>query len=245
MPGRALVLVHDPAPDRRDRIPGALLPAFSSRDIEHDVACFTTGQDRVPDSVEYGLLVIMGSEASAYDDRVDWLLPEREFVASALSRGLPALGICFGGQLLARVLGGTVARAPRGEFGYSTVTTNDSELVPSGPWLQFHADAFVPPEGTELAQNTIGSQAFLAGCALGVQFHPETTSDSFAAWEERWRAVGKRQRVDLDAIRSQVARNEEATIRQCDQLVGTFISRYTDLRTARPDPSAGTAEDRR
>lgn len=230
MATRALTLVHDPAPDRRERILGALLPAFAAREIKHDVLCLTTGEEAIPDLADYDLLVVMGSEASAYDDSVVWLAAESELVSSALDMGLPTLGICFGSQLLARVSGGTVARAPRGEFGYTSVATIDGELIPSGPWMQFHGDAFVPPKGTELARNDACSQAFLVGSALGVQFHPETTVDSFAAWEERWQAVGKASRHDLDDIRAQVARHEESTMRRCDQLLHTFVSRYVVSR---------------
>lgn len=232
MATRALVLVHDPADGRRDRIPGALIPALAARDIVHDVTSFVDGRDPAPVLGGYDLVVVMGSHEAADDDRVPWLAPELAFVTAALDRGCPVLGICFGGQLLARALHGTVTRAARPERGFTTVESDDPELVRPGPWMQLHADSFTPPPGArEIARNASGAQAFLAGKALGLQFHPEITVDSFESWIERWAATGNLPHngaggLDVDALRSDVARHESDSVRACDHLVGTFCSRY-------------------
>jgi GMP synthase (glutamine-hydrolysing) len=231
MSQRALVLVHDPAADRRDRIPGALAPALAARDVEPDVVSLVGGTERRPGLDGYDLVVVMGSHESVYDRTVPWLADERALVAAALTRGLPVLGICFGAQLLAQCLGGTVARAARPEIGFTAVESDDPDLVPRGPWMQFHGDSFTPPPTvTEIARNGSGSQAFVAGTALGVQFHPEITLDSFDSWVERWTADGEPPGnavggVDLDTLRRDVARNEQHSVRLCDRLVGTFCAR--------------------
>ncbi|MDQ0381571.1 type 1 glutamine amidotransferase [Amycolatopsis thermophila] len=226
MTTRALVLVHDPAADRRERIPGALLPALSTRSVKHEIISFV-GAESEPDLRDYDLLVVMGSRESAYDDTVPWLPRELAFVGAAVDHGLPVLGICFGGQLLARHLGGSVGPAAVPEFGFTTVGTSDPDLVARGPWMQFHGDAFVPPVGTEIARNASGSQAFLAGKVLGVQFHPEITRDSFDSWIERWDAEGDTPAgaVDVAALRAAVARHERRSALLCDRLVGTFLER--------------------
>jgi GMP synthase-like glutamine amidotransferase len=230
MTTRALVLVHDPAARRRERIPGALVPALSRRDIKHDVMSFVTGREAEPDIRDYELLVVMGSRESAYDDSVRWLGRELAFVGSAIRCGLPVLGICFGAQLLARHLGGTVQPAVRGEHGYTAVETDDSQVVPGGPWMQFHSDSFVPPAGTEIARNAVGSQAFADGKVLGVQFHPEVTADSFDSWLERRAAEGEAPAggpdLDLRAPRAAVARHERDGVILCDRLIGTFCARH-------------------
>jgi GMP synthase-like glutamine amidotransferase len=228
MAGRALVLVHDPAPARRERIPGALIPALSTRDIKHDVVSLVREQEAEPDLRDYDLLVVLGSKEAAYDDTLPWLARELAFVGSAVDRGLPVLGICFGAQLLARHLGGTVGPAARGEFGFTAVETSAPELVPPGPWLQFHGDAFVPPPGTEIARNDAGSQAFLAGKVLGVQFHPEITVDSFDSWLERWAAEGNPPGAGALAVRAAVARHERSSSLLCDRLVGAFCARVLE-----------------
>jgi GMP synthase-like glutamine amidotransferase len=231
MATRALVLVHDPDEGRRDRLPGALLPALAARDIKHEVSCFVGGREPEPDLDLVDLVVVLGSHESVNDRRVSWLAAEIAFVTSAVARGLPVLGICFGGQLLARSLNGIVSRADRPETGFTTVESADPELVPPGPWMQLHSDSFTtPPSAAEIARNASGVQAFVAGKVLGVQFHPETTLDSFDSWIDRWTATGDLPedaagRLDVEALRSDVARNEQHTVRLCDQLVGTFCAR--------------------
>lgn len=232
MPSRALVLVHDPAKSRRDRIPGALRPALQRRDIEPHVVSFVGGLRSEPDLETYDLLVVMGSHESAIDPRVPWLADELCFVTTAVERKVPTIGICFGGQLLARVLNGKVVRSPCPERGISFVESTDPDLIRRGPWMQLHADVFtVPPGATEVAHNASGSQGFVAGNALGVQFHPETTVDSFDSWTERWAATGASPDtgdggLDADALRREIQHHEEDSVRACDQLVGAFCARH-------------------
>jgi GMP synthase (glutamine-hydrolysing) len=98
--------------------------------------------------------------------------------------------------------------------------------------MQLHSDTFTPPPGaTEIARNASGSQAFVAGRVLGVQFHPEITVDSFESWVERWATEGALPQsegngLDIDALRRAIARHEKHSIRACDQLVGTFCARH-------------------
>ena len=228
---RALVLVHDPVKGRRDRILGALIPALEARGIKREVASFVDGREPAPVLDGCDLVVVMGSQEAVYDQRVSWLADEAAFVTSVAERGIPALGICFGGQLLARILGGTVAPAARAEHGFTAVESDDAELVPRGPWMQLHSDCFTPPPGaTEIARSASGAQAFVAGNVLGVQFHPEVTLDSFDSWVDGWTTgdVPDHGACDLniDALRREVARNEDHSSRICDQLIGTFCARY-------------------
>ncbi|WP_329240324.1 type 1 glutamine amidotransferase [Actinoallomurus sp. NBC_01490] len=228
MATRALVLVHDPAESRLHRIPGALIPALARRDIEHDVASFVAGHGPEPGLDGYDLLVVMGAGKSVYDQSVPWIADELAFVGSAVERELPVLGICFGGQLLAQCLNGTVTRAARSEIGFTLVDSDDPDLIPCGPWMQFHADSFTPPPAArEIARNAAGSQAFVVGRALGVQFHPEITLDSFSSWTERWTADGESLgNLDIDALRHEVAHHERRSVSICDQLVGAFCARH-------------------
>jgi GMP synthase-like glutamine amidotransferase len=144
---------------------------------------------------EVDLIVVLGSEWSVYSDTVEGHVQrERAFVASAVDAGVPVLGICFGAQLLAAALGGDVAPAGCTELGWLDVQPVEGRLdgrgpgrrhiaIEPGPWFQFHGDTFtVPPGATELARSDVGPQAFSAGSALGVQFHPEVTPDIVGRW---------------------------------------------------------------
>jgi GMP synthase-like glutamine amidotransferase len=69
------------------------------------------------------------------------------------------------------------------ELGWREIRTDDPDLVPPGPWLEWHYERFTtPPGATELARTTEASQAFRLGPHLGVQFHPEATVDIVADW---------------------------------------------------------------
>ncbi|MBI5105458.1 MAG: type 1 glutamine amidotransferase [Solirubrobacterales bacterium] len=137
----------------------------------------------LPDPAGRPFVVSLGSEASAFDDAVPWLAAERALLDRALEAGVPILGICFGAQHLARALGGTVARAARPEVGWMAVESLAPEVVPEGPWLQWHKDAItLPPEAELLARSAVCPQAFRVGPHLGVQFHPEVDRAVVADW---------------------------------------------------------------
>lgn len=138
-----------------------------------------------PDPTEFDAIVPMGAPWGAWDDETigNWLKPESEFLLKADREGIPVFGICFGGQLLARIHGGSVARAPRAEIGWSSVWTQRPDIVSSGPWFQFHYDRWVvPPGATEIARNSLASQAFMLRRNLAVQFHPEMTPYTLTGW---------------------------------------------------------------
>ncbi len=131
----------------------------------------------------FDLLVVLGSIESVYDDGVPWIAPERATVAGAVEAGVPVLGVCFGAQLLADVLGGSVARGDRTEIGWTRIRTSDSGLVATGPWLNWHDDVInCPPDAEVVATSDLALQAFVAGPHTGVQFHPEVTVDVVLGW---------------------------------------------------------------
>jgi GMP synthase-like glutamine amidotransferase len=97
--------------------------------------------------------------------------------------------------MLAKALGGEIEKAPHPELGWHAIDSAAPEIVPPGPWLQWHFDRFTVPAGAELlATSAAGPQAFTHGRHLGVQFHPESTIEIVRAWarsdDERVRALG-------------------------------------------------------
>ncbi len=133
----------------------------------------------------YDLVVVLGAPWGAWDDaRIgSWLGDLLDLLRTAHSVELPILGICFGGQALARALGGTVAPGPTPEIGWYEIATDRPELVSAGPWFQWHYDRLTPPPGsTELARTDLASQAFVIGRSLGLQFHPELDVAELQGW---------------------------------------------------------------
>lgn len=131
------------------------------------------------------MIAPLGARWPVYDPalRDTWVGAEMALLRDAADAGVALLGVCFGGQLLAQTFGGSVARSPRPEIGWYDVLSDRPDIVPGGPWFQWHFDRWtLPPGATELARTPNSSQAFLFGRALGLQFHPEIDTSLLSAW---------------------------------------------------------------
>lgn len=138
-----------------------------------------------PDFTAFDAVVPMGAPWSTYDLATvgSWVVPELEQLRAADAAGVPVLGICFGGQLLAEAHGGSVRLTDKPEVGWYDVVSDEPGVVPPGPWFEWHYDAWtLPPGATEVARNANASQAFVLRRNLAVQFHPELTSTMLAGW---------------------------------------------------------------
>ncbi len=145
----------------------------------------------LPDHDEVAGAVVMGGPMNVDEtDRHPELAIEREWLAEALRREMPLLGICLGAQLLARALGAEVRPGERPELGFAPVEILDLEdpilgaLAPSTTVLHWHGDVFDLPDGAQhlaLSAKT-EVQAFRKGNAWGVLFHPEADFALLEAW---------------------------------------------------------------
>ncbi|WP_206487276.1 type 1 glutamine amidotransferase [Rhodococcus sp. KRD162] len=228
---RAVVLVHDRDPALARRDIGTLDAELRTRDFQLDVHSFDHSPDTAPPQLsDAQLLVVMGSPDAAYDDTLSWLEPEIAYLQDAIDAQVPVLGVCFGGQLLARVLGGSVRKSEHPEYGFVEVETSDPELVAPGPWMEFHGDTFVAPaQATVIAHNAAAQQAFVLGPHLGLQFHPEIDLDTYDAWAAAWARDGVEHEVDVDRIRVAVADAEAAARARCSTLLDAFLARSSAL----------------
>jgi GMP synthase-like glutamine amidotransferase len=154
--------------------------------------------ERLPELDGYQGVVCLGGGMGAMEDLAHpWLRDVRVLLASAVGRRMPTLGVCLGGQLLAAATGGRVVAGDSGpEIGPSIVAKRDvalqDPLFGDLPMMQdvmhFHLDAIdrLPP-GAELMTSSpkYPNQAFrLNGCAYGLQFHIETTTDIVLKWAD-------------------------------------------------------------
>jgi len=183
---RALVIAHEP-----DGPAGQIEVRLVERGWTVDTHVLTVDYDApndyspLPDVDGYDLLLPMGSVRSLTNKaEIDaWVHDELDMIRSAHDAGTPVLGICFGGQLIADALGGSVELAPVTEIGWYKIEANlaaDESGAPGswvqGPWLEWHHDRFTPPaSATVLAHNENAVQLFRDGTTVGTQFHPEVT----------------------------------------------------------------------
>ena len=183
------------------------------------------------DSRDYGLIVSLGSEFGAYEDSIEWIGHEMDLVREATEADVPILGVCFGGQLLARVLGGEVFRSDVEEIGWLPVGTRNADLVPDGPWFQWHFDTFTAPRGAEVvAENDVGPQAYIIGRSLGVQFHPEVTTEIMDNWVRVYRHELDEHGVDPDRLLEETYERAEIARATSLKLLDTFLERVARPR---------------
>lgn len=227
---RALFLEHDHVSP-----PGPVADRFAQRGYTIEEQVVVSPENfhspnqpfEFADPTGYDALVVMGAPWGAWDDAAigSWLLPEIEWLREADHAGVPVLGICFGGQLLARTHGGSVARAPRSEIGWSLIWSDEPDLVGPGPWFQWHFDRWeVPPDAREIARNSRASQAFVLRRNLAVQFHPELDADALRGWID----LGGREQLvadgqDPDVLLAHTRAETPAAAERAHRLVDAFI----------------------
>ena len=192
---RALVLQHEqPTPG------GLILDWLEEQGAGVDLHRIDV-EERDIEPREHDVIVSLGSEFAAFDDTIPWIPREMDLLGRATDAGVPILGICFGGQLLARTLGARCWRSDEPEIGWLPVRTKDPELVPEGPWFQWHFDTFEIPAGAQLiADSPAGPQAYTVGPSLGTQFHPEVTPEIMDDWVRVYRHELDAAGVDPDRL---------------------------------------------
>ena len=226
---KALIVQHEePTP------PGLLGEWLDRQDAEVDILRIDL-DEVVPDPREFQLIAYLGSEFAAFDDSVPYVQRESALIRQAAKHDVPMLGLCFGGQLMARALGGESFRSARPEIGWLRVRTKDAELISEGPWFEWHFDSFTLPPGAKLLADTdVGPQAYVVGRSLGLQFHPEVTPEIVDVWIRGYRdaAAGDDVGVDLDALLEETARRAPAVRLATMKLFDRFLEKVARVSAA-------------
>ncbi len=227
---RALVIAHEP-----EDTGGQIERRLTARGIEvdtHVVLPDPTRPDRAapyPDVEGYDLLLPMGSEYSLTrpEEIATWAREETALLRAAHDARTPIFGVCFGGQLLAEALGGSVEPSPITEIGWFDLAAEPAapEAVGLGPWFQWHHDRFVAPPGAAvLARSAAGAQLFRLGATVGTQFHPEVDVAHVTEFLTGTPA-GRLERFGVTpaALLEATRRNEAAAVARCHALVDWFL----------------------
>jgi GMP synthase (glutamine-hydrolysing) len=103
--------------------------------------------------------------------------------AEVFTAGVPVLGICYGMQLMARELGGTIVRSQHREFGAAALEIVHASPLMSGvaatsrAWMSHGDTVLAPPAGFEILARTstcaVAAMGDVGRKLYGVQFHPE------------------------------------------------------------------------
>lgn len=212
----------------------------------HGFSLRTVFRDRagIPEAVppDAHAVLLLGSEWSVHAP-VDPAARDAEcaLVRSARAAGVPVLGLCYGAQVVAHTCGGGVSRAAQPEVGLVSVSSDDEDLVPAGPWSAFHVDVVdPPPEAEVVARNACGTQAFVLPGVLAVQFHPEVRPDKLADWTHRFPDLLVQAGLDRDRLLEEARAREPAARAAAATLVDAFLGRIvaTAYRSAAGPPGS-------
>lgn len=224
--------------------------------IPHEVVRIDRDEPVPAGAHAFSGLCFMGGSMSV-NDPLPWIADELALIRDADATGVPVIGHCLGGQLLARALGGCVKRNAVKEIGWHAVSVTDADLAKQ--WLgeqwradgargealeffQWHGDTFeLPPDARNfLGSRLCGRQAFVIerrGFAhLGMQFHCEMTPALIDAWTRSGAAEISAERAatggpGVQPVEEMLA-NSEQRVTRMHALSARFYERWAaGLRT--------------
>ncbi|MBU2102813.1 MAG: type 1 glutamine amidotransferase [Candidatus Omnitrophota bacterium] len=192
----------------------------------------------LPELSECEAIVTLGGPMNVYETKkLSFLAAEEVFLRDAVTQRIPVLGICLGAQLLAKISGANVMRAPEQEIGWYNVSRTEQGradallegLPDSFEVFQWHADTFtIPPDASLIVTADVCKhQAFRVGhTAWGLQFHPEMTQPMLAEWLTRCPDGYDAQLIMSDYLR------KKDSYQRCAQVLFSNFARSIMHRTA-------------
>ena len=149
---------------------------------EHNVYCeiksYKTTAKEIMDAGYKGV-IFTGGPNSVYEENAPKCDPE------LFECGIPVLGICYGAQMMAHTLGGTVESSEVKEYGKTNVLFNNNNPLFDGVtdesicWMSHTDYISSPPTGFEIVANTsvcpVASMINLDKKLCAMQFHPEVS----------------------------------------------------------------------
>ena len=219
---------------------GTIEDALRRAGLSHRYVRAQDGETAPGDSAGIAGLIVMGGPMGAYEEqRYPFLTGEKRLIGQALSRGLPTLGVCLGGQLLASALGAPVRQSARKEIGWHPVTLT-ADAAGDALWrgiaspftgFHWHGDFFETPAGAvSLASSALTPcQAFRFGeNAYGFQFHLEVTEAIVQDWAAAF--AGELAEAGLDA--APITAGAAGNLPPMQQIASEVFGRWASLTAA-------------
>jgi GMP synthase (glutamine-hydrolysing) len=192
-------------------------------------------EDSFPPVDEFTHFIIGPTPISANDaEKHAFLNKELGYLREIIDSGKPCLGVCCGGQILARLLGGMVLKSPSKEIGSYTLSLTQGGVKDQlfhgfpdkFPVFHWHSEMFTIPHGGKLLATgePCNIQAFNKDNVWGVIFHLEITLED----AERWANAYPNEPADIGKTREQALaecrENEEQMKHLAELLMENFLS---------------------
>ncbi len=188
------------------------------------------------DPLRHDLTIFMGGTMGVYQKNMfPYLEHEISYLKKRIAADKPTLGICLGAQLIAAACEKDVYKGTQGpEVGWREISINEAgQNTPvkhldknHTKMMQWHGDTFdLPDEALLLASSeAYKNQAYAIGKnILGLQCHPEVTSEKM----EFWMAIGvnelTRLSIDVNDLRDQSAQNGPILEQQTKQFFNEWL----------------------
>lgn len=164
-----------------DTPPGSLIPWLEAKKLPYQIDRLYDGAP-VPSVDDVDWVIALGGAMNCDQEaEFPYLREEKKLLADAVARKKAVLGLCLGGQLLARALGASVRQGEGWEVGWHPVILSNATRIVTFQW---HQDTFDLPEGAQqiVTGSFCANQGFIhSSCAIGLQFHPEATEEWIVA----------------------------------------------------------------
>ena len=156
--------------------------------------------------------LITGSKHGAYED-LPFIAPLETFIRDAYAANIPQVGICFGHQIIAQALGGTVEKFSGGWSVGRTEYDFEGTQLALNAWHQDQVTQ-VPPGAAVIASAPYCPVAALSYDfpAMSVQFHPEYPPDYVSDFLRRSRGNVLSNGLTDDAVAQLDASDVEADL---------------------------------
>lgn len=147
----------------------------------------TYAGEPAPDLKDVEAILVPGAAAGVYDN-LPWMDPLRDFIRRAHGQSKPMFGVCFGHQIIAEALGGTVQKSDKGwgigrhVYGFKTKPAFAQILPDQIAIAASHQDQVItaPTDAKVMLASDFTPNAGLIyenGTTMSVQPHPEFNKD--------------------------------------------------------------------
>jgi GMP synthase-like glutamine amidotransferase len=215
--------------------PGRFAQWLDANACEWKLIALHEGEPVPRDVTAFAGIGMMGGPMSV-NDSLPWVTPMEALLRGAVERGIPVIGHCLGGQLLAKSLGATVGVARTTEIGWIDVEAANHDAAKE--WFggrarfttfEWHYESFtMPPGATRILTNAFNENQGYAidGRHVGFQGHIEMTAEIARNWIALSSAELPAQPTPSTQPATEILRNLETRVEALNAVADTVYTRW-------------------